>query len=149
MSTAAPEGSSKSVAVTIVGLLTLLFGLAYAGLGGSLVFAGADLAKRMEGGNAAGGFGWLLKLMAEVGVVIGIAFLVSGVLGILAGLGTLSRQQWGRILTFITAALAMLLGLLSLSAYDEGAVEAVLGAVQLLYGILAFVILIKNGAEFS
>jgi hypothetical protein len=81
--------------------------------------------------------------------VIGVAFLLQGVLGMLAGLGVLWHKPWGRIMTFVVAVLAILWGLASLGFYDQGAIYIAFGAAQLLYGILAFVILIKSGAAFS
>jgi hypothetical protein len=66
MRTAGPAEPGKSVAVTVIGLLTLLFGVAYAVLGCNLVFAGAFFA--IPPGDPAGGFAWLLQFLA--GLVI-------------------------------------------------------------------------------
>ena len=82
-------------------------------------------------------------------IVIGVVFLVLGVTGMLAGLGVLWRKPWGRILAFILTVPAIVVGLLSLSAYkQEAAGNATLiafGATEILYGVLTLVILIKNG----
>jgi hypothetical protein len=75
-----------------------------------------------------------------------------GGFGLLAGLGVLWRKQWGRILTFILAILAVIVGLLLLNAnmQDAGGDGALIsfGAAEILFGILASVSLIKHGAEF-
>ena len=68
---------------------------------------------------------------------------------VLAGLGALLRRQWGRILTLIMSVLAILWGLAALGAYEKGTSYIAFGAAQILYAVLAFVILVKNGAEFS
>ena len=56
-------------------------------------------------------------------------------------------------MTFIVAVLAILLGLVCLGAYkqdaDGNAFFIAIGVAQILYGVLALVILIKNGAESS
>jgi hypothetical protein len=104
---------SKNVAVTILGAATLLAGGAYATCGAFLIVAGTGWLVRPE--NEA----WLpaLFLGQSIAIVIGVSFLPLGILGLLAGLGVLLRTQWGRILTFIFAALAVLLGLLWLRAF--------------------------------
>lgn len=85
-------------------------------------------------------------------IVIGVVFLLLGLLGMLAGLGILWRQQWGRVLGFILAVLSMMMGLVSLIAYKpdgDGTAFIAFGATEILYGTLLFVVLIKNGAAFS
>jgi hypothetical protein len=150
MSSTAPSGLSKSIAVTVLGLLTLLWGGAHAAWGGWIIFAGADLGVRMQDDAAAGGFAYLLRLLADFMIVVGVAVLLQGALGMLAGWGDLLHKPWGRILTFIVAVLAILWGLLFLSGYQRNVdSEIALGAAQVLYGVLALVILITNGAEFS
>jgi hypothetical protein len=149
MRTAIAGEPARSVAVTTIGLLTLLWGVGYAVLGGSAIV---------------GGIGWLTQpgddpwtpvitlfgFLPALVVVIGIAFLLVGILGLLAGSGVLRLKQWGRILTFLAAVLAILLGAASLSAYEGAtALEIALGVVQILYGILAIVILSMNGPEFT
>jgi hypothetical protein len=134
--------------VTALGLVTLLLGAAYAALGGQLIFAGVGWFVRMDRdpwAQIAGLFG----LVPAIVIVIGVTFLPLGALGVLAGLGVLWRKPWGRILGFILAVPATLLGLLWASGADGGATEIALGAAQVLYGILAFLILIRKGAEFS
>jgi hypothetical protein len=149
MSAIGPAGPNHTTGVTAVGLVTLLFGLAYGALGGSLVFVGDALAEPLRKGDQAGGLAVGLWLVGVVASVAGALFLAQGVLGLLAGWGVLGRKPWGRVLALILAALAVLWGLLSLGAYAKGATYIVLGAAQLLYGTLAFIILIRSGQEFS
>jgi hypothetical protein len=93
-----------------------------------------------------------LTLGAALLVVVGVLFLLLGLLVLLAALGILWRKQWGRILTFLVAALAILLGLLWLSGVQDVVQDATalaLGVAQVLYGILALVVLGMNRADFS
>jgi hypothetical protein len=140
MSIEPPAGPSKSVAVTILGGGTLLVGGGYAGFGAFLIFAGTGWLVQLDNEP------WLpaLFLGKSMAIVIGIAFLPLGILGLLAGLGVLLRKQWGRILTFILAMLAILLGLIWVSGVEnvlQDATEVALGAAQLLYGILSVLFL--------
>jgi hypothetical protein len=151
--TALVAGPSKNVAVTVIGLITMLWGGVHAALGSGLILVGASLQRNLRPDDPAGGFAPILWILEGLAIFLGVLFLLQGVLGMLAALGVLLHKQWGRILTFIMAGLAILWGLLSLSAYNSDATgNATLiayGAFQLLYAILTFVILIKNGAEFS
>jgi hypothetical protein len=146
--TASPVGAKKTVAVTVIGLITLLLGGAYAVLGGQLIWAGASWAGRADG-DPWGQFASLFGIIPALLIVVGVAFLLPSLLGLLAGSGALLREQWGRILTLILAGLAMPLGVVWMAAANQNAADIALGAAQVLYGILAFVILIGNGAEFS
>ena len=145
VSTAAPTRPSNRIAVTVLGLITLLLGGVYAALGGQLILGGAGWFAQPSGDP------WV-QVIALGGIVpatiilLGIAFLVQGLLGLLGGSGVLLRRPWGRILTFILAVLAILLGLAWVSGGE--AADIALGAAQVLFGILAFVILIRKGAEF-
>jgi hypothetical protein len=87
----APVGASRSVAVTILAVLTLAFGVGYSVLGGCLVFGGPVLS--VPPGDPAGGFAWLLNIIGDLLRLIGIVLLVQGVIGLVAGLGTLQRRQ--------------------------------------------------------
>jgi hypothetical protein len=154
---AAPSGPNKNVAVTAVGLITLLFGFGYAASGGLLIFGGAFLVAQPE--DPVWGFHHLGRFIGYVAVVIGILMLLLSVLGIFAGVGVLLRKPWGRILGIILAVLATLHGTnlvisLGFSANAESKTGVVLGIISfgaghILYGLLAVVILIKNGAAFS
>lgn len=142
MSSAAPVGPRKSVAVMIIGLLTLLCGGAYTALGSSLIFAGTAMAKDPAGKG-------LLEVLGGLLAVFGGALLLQGMPMILAGVGVLLRRQWGRMLTLLMAGLTGLWGLLSLGLSDKGAGYVAFGAAEILYAILAVVVLFKHGAEFS
>jgi hypothetical protein len=142
---------NKSVAVTVIGLLTMLWGGAHIALGLFCYLPG----DRWE--NQAWGFAPVHWIAGDAYASnVGTAFGLQGILGILAGSGVLLRLPWGRILTFLVAIVASLWALDAVDAYrhqenDYQWKTAVLpfAAVQVLYGILALVILIKNGAAFS
>jgi hypothetical protein len=156
VSSAAPVGPSKSAAVTIVGLITFLWGAAHVVLGGSFIFVGDAIWKDFgpDGDPArAGGLAPLFWMLAGLMIVIGGGFLLLGVPGIVAGLGILWHKQWGRVLAMILAVVSIMVGLLSLSACkQDGAGNATLiafGAAEILYGILALVVLIRNRTAFT
>jgi hypothetical protein len=147
MSNAAYARPSKSVAVTVLGLLTLLLGCAYAAFGGSAIFAGTDWfvhgnKEPMADVIALGG------IVPGFIIMFGIAFLPPGLLALCAGVGTLLRKQWGRILTYVVAVMAILLGLVWVIGSDQDLTDIAVGAAQILYGVLAFCILTLNCAEF-
>ena len=155
MSAAAPAGPSKGVAMTIIGWITILWGGAHAVLGGCLIVGGDAIDKNLRPDDPAGGLApalWpALWILAGLMIVIGVVVLLVGLAGALAGLGILWRQQWGRVLAFIIAVLSVMVGgLVSLIAYKQDAAGiATFGATEILYGMLAFVVLIQNGAAFS
>jgi|SRR5579864_162052 len=137
-----PTRPRKTVAVTVIGLLTLLLGGTYAVTGGGLIFAGSAMANDPNGRG-------LLEVLGGMLAAVGGAFQLQGVPMLLGGFGVLLRRQWGRILTLIMAVLAILWGVASMAAYDKGVSYVVFGAAQILYSILAIVVLVKNGPEFS
>jgi hypothetical protein len=139
----------KSIAVTLIGVLTLILGLAYVFLGCVFVYSGANMVGDLADDNAAHVLAPLLGLVAGFVIVVGVAFVVPGILGILAGTATLLRKPLGPGGTFIFAVFAILWGLAFLVLHDEGMTLIVLGAAQILYGVLAFVVLIANRAEFA
>jgi hypothetical protein len=51
----------------------------------------------MKDDSAAGGFAYLIRFIADFMIVIGIAILVPGDLGVVAGLGVVLRKPWGRV----------------------------------------------------
>jgi hypothetical protein len=135
--------------VTALGLSTLLFGGAYAALGGGLIIGGVNWFMHPPSKEPMVRVITLGGIVPALIIVLGGAFLLPAFLGLLAGWGVLLRKQWGRILAFIVAVVAILLGLLWVSGSDPDANAIAIGAAQLLYSILAFVILIVKGAEFS
>jgi hypothetical protein len=146
-----PVERYKSIAVTLIGLTTMLWGGAHIALGVFCYLPGDHWV------GSAFGFApvhWIARDTYENHV--DIAFRLQGILGMLAGWGVLLRLQQGRILTFIVAIVAILWALDSVDAYkhqnDDYQWKTALipfAAAQVLYGILAVVILIKNGAAFS
>lgn len=148
MRTAHPEGPSGGRLVTAVGLLTLLAGGLYAVVGGLLIAAGADADRRLEG-DPAGGFGWLLQILAAFTAAVGVAALLVGVIGVVAGWGVLSRRPWARVLTLVVAALATVAGVGWVVGGEPDATDFAVGAGHFLYGTFALVVLARNGAEFA
>jgi len=63
MSTMPRTASGNAVALTVVGVLTLLLSAAYAVVGGFFAVSGAVMVKQLED-DPAGGFGFLLQLLA-------------------------------------------------------------------------------------
>ena len=151
MTTAVPAGTSKSVAVTVMGLVTLLCGGCYATLGSRLILDGAAWFVQSDPDPWKQLGAWF-GLGAVLVIAVGIFFLLLAVPVLLAGLGVLWRKQWGRSLTSIVAVLAILLGLLWVSGVEDvlqDATDLAVGLIQILYGILALVILSLKRAEFS
>jgi hypothetical protein len=146
--TSAMRKPTNQFAITIFGSITLFLGLAYLAFAGCLIFAGTfGLAAPPE--DPWQQMATLFGILPVFVVLIGMALLPVGILGLLAGLGTLLRRGWGRTLTIILAALAGLLGLVWLIGSDGNAVDIALGSAQVLYSILAIAILITRWAEFS
>ncbi len=52
-------------------------------------------------------------------------------------------------MTLVLAVIAVLWGVVALSAYAKGTGYVIFGACQMVYAILAFVLLTKHGAEFQ
>jgi len=151
MSNLAFAAASKNVAVTVLGLLTLLLGISYASLGGWMMMAGTGwfMEHDPDPGKQLGAW---FGLGAALIIVIGIPFAMLGIVVVLAALGVLLRKSWGRMLTFAVAGMAILLGLLWISGVEDvlqDSTDIAIGACQILFGILALVILITKGAEFS
>jgi hypothetical protein len=147
MSNAAIAGPSKSVAVTVLGLLTLLLGCAYVAFGGSAIFAGADWfvhgnQEPMADVIALGG------IVPGFIIMFGIFFLPPGILALCAGAGVMMRKPWGHMLTYVVAIIAITLGLIWAIGSDQDLPHIAVGAAQILYGILAVVVLTVNCAEF-
>ncbi|HKB06230.1 MAG TPA: hypothetical protein VKD90_28810 [Gemmataceae bacterium] len=146
MSTAISTRPRRSVAVNFLGVVTLLLGLGYTFLGGVFLYSGSNMARDIADDNDQG-WGPLLALVAGFVLVVGVALVVPGVLGLVAGLLTVLRKPVGPILTYIFAGFAILWGLAFLAVNREGANLIAPGVAQILYGILAFVILIRSGVR--
>jgi hypothetical protein len=144
MSIAISTRPRRSVALTITGIVTLLLGIGYTFLGGVFLFAGTNLARDLTDDDAAGGWGPLLAIVAGFVLVVGVALVIPGVLGLVAGLLTVLRKPIGRVLTYFFAAFAILWGLVFVVLNRDGVILLALGSAQILYGILAFVFLIRS-----
>lgn len=140
-------GARRNVMVPIAGTLILVIGAAHALLGGQLTYSGAAALRDLQS-DPAGGFGPLLQIVAGFVAAVGFALLAQGALGMAAGLGVLRRRQWGRVMGIVLAVLAVLWGLLFVSAL-EGGIGMTLGAVHVLVGAFVLVVLIREGREFS
>jgi hypothetical protein len=148
MQSVAPPRSRNSSTPTIVGTLTLVWGTGYVAMG-VYVIVFALIQEQQIPADQKSGFEWFFKLIAAVVVVIGACFVLQGFLGVAAGLGTLLRKQWGRVLAFVVAVLSGLWALLFLFGSDQDAEAIALGTIHLVYTVLTFVLLIKNGSAFT
>jgi hypothetical protein len=141
MSIPTPVPLRPRIAVKAVGTLTVLFGVVYVTAGGALIFGASNMAT-----TPAGGWAPFMRIIAGLLTLVGGGILLVGILGVVAGFGVLFRKRWGRILAFIFAALATLFGLAHSLDDDPAAGTLAFGAAQILFGIFAFVVLIRNGA---
>ena len=144
MNTGASARQGSSVAVTVIGLLTVLVG-GWWMVTGIVVLAGWANMSAAE----AGGWGPLLQVLGIFLAFLGVALFLSGVPAVLAGMGVLGRKAWARVLAFVVAALAILWGLMYLGNSDLTPGSIALGAGQVLYGVATMVVLAGAGAEFS
>ncbi len=134
----APARRSRSIAVTVLGLGTLLVGGGYLALGCLLV----------SGGDPWGPGVSLYYFGPAFVIVVGVASLALGLLGLLAGSVVLLRKRWGRVPAFVLAVVAALAGLIWGGGDGRNASDVALGAAQLLYGILAVAVLIWKAGDF-
>ena len=151
-----PAGGSG--AVTAVAIVNFVFGVLQLACGGCIALGGGLIA-----GLAGGMAGELseqnpdvdpqaveaIEAMGQVGggliVVLGIAYLLFGVLLLVAGFGVLKRQSWGRILTLVLGGVAAALAILGITSGEWVGTIANIG-----YAILVFIVLLnkQNAAEF-
>jgi hypothetical protein len=129
-----------------IGVITLLFGGGYAVFGGWLIFGSVPVVAGP--GSTTGFWGPILEALAVIVIVVGAVFLLQAQGLLLGGIGILCRRHWGRNLTCTMAVLTFFWGLIFLRFAHFDATLFVGGASQIVYGILAPVILIKN-ADFS
>lgn len=139
--------SRKSLAVTVVGLLTILWGGAYIFLGGAVALAGEQILNNVGPNDPLGGLAPILQIVASLLVVLGVLWVLQGVPAILAGVGVLLRKPWGLVLTLLAALLAMFWSSFLLFSSDTQLIA--IGSAQFLFGVLVFVILIARRKEFS
>jgi hypothetical protein len=147
-----PAGSTRSLAVTVVGVMALLCGVGYLVLGGQLILAVAGWFAQATPDPSKQVLAPIAVLAAPVLVLFGVLFLVLGILDLVAAFGVFLRKPWGRILTFVMAALAVVFGLLWLSGVrdvTQDATDLAIGVVQILYAIVAILVLTVKGGEFE
>src|SRR5205823_6038459 len=99
--------------------------------------------------DAAQGWAPVLRVISGVVAMVGVLFVLPGMLGVAGGLGVLFKKQWGRVLTFLVAAVAILSGVAVVAVSDVDVSSTTLGAAQIVYGVAAFVVLIRKADEFS
>jgi hypothetical protein len=147
MRTAVTPGSRKTLAVTVVGVLTLVLAAIYAFVGGTLIYSGV---RGTMTADEAAAQGWASTLRLVSGFVAGVGAMVllQGILGLLAGVGVLGRRAWGRILALVLAVPVLLWGLLFLGVSDGNTSTIVIGVVQVVCGLLTLVVLLRNGDDF-
>lgn len=138
----------RSFAVTAIGVLTLLVAALYALAAGGLLFigfaAGTEAAAPTRQPSGWEGLGMMVAAFAAL---LGVAFGLLVALGIPAGVGVLLCRPWGRILAFIFAPLALVVGIaFALSTPDE--LYVLIGLAQILYGFFAILVLSLGGSEF-
>jgi hypothetical protein len=148
MNTGIATRTRRSLSVTIVGIATLLLGAAYLLLGTVFVYSGVHGASTLPEDDAAPNWAPVLKMISAVVAFVGGLFIVPGVLGVAGGLGVLFRKQWGRVVTFLVAAVAILWGVAFVALSDPGGMLIALGLIQIVYGVVAFVLVIRRGGEF-
>lgn len=151
------RSGARSGAVTTVAVINfILGGLAsacgvLAAIGGAVLgLGGAAAAANQPGMDPQGAkvAGGMLAAGGVVLTVIALIVVLWGVLAIVAGVGVIKRQQWGRILTLILAGLAAVIAVLSLLNGVRGIVGLALYGG---YATTCFVTLLNrdNAAEFE
>jgi len=143
--------TNRSRAVTAAGYGTLLWGAWNAVLGVTAIYNGIAWLTH-PGDDAWWPVATLFGVLPVIVIVIGVAFVLYGVLSVIAGIGVLRRKRWGRILALILACLAVLTGAPALFLSFDGSVTAsdlALVVTQLVYAVFALVVLATRGGEFK
>jgi hypothetical protein len=133
----------------VLGGLQILGGLLVVVLGGTLIAAFTGAAK--QAGADAGQAGQAAGMGFAIILGVALCIWIIGALFIFAGIGTLKRKQYGRIITLILAALFGVLALFSLIGIGANPVGAIIQI--LIYGgycVFSYVTLLnaQNAAEF-
>jgi hypothetical protein len=148
MTSTLPATTGKSVATSLIGLMTLLWGGVHAALGASFLLVWTDLLPLDTDLSD--------RITIQRGVaylaLFGVLFLVLGILAVAGALGLFSRKPWGRILTLIVAVLAISSGLcldavVPPTSGVRDATDISFAVAQVVYGILAFAILSMNRVD--
>lgn len=136
--------TARGDAATVLGILNVMAGLGYIGLAVYALAAGASWLGTHQGDPwwpLASLFGLLPALVIAFGVLAAAVALVA----LLAAVAVLRGRTWGRVLTCVVAVVAILLGLLWTGGSELEPFDLALGGAQLIYGILAFVVLAVRG----
>jgi hypothetical protein len=149
MSNTLPATAGKGVVARLIGLVTLLWGGVYAAVGARLLLVWADLLP-LQNNDLADRI--IIERNLACLALLGVLFFVLGMMALAAAWGLFARKPWGRILTLITAVLAIAVGLCFPAMVPPGrdgrdAAEVSLAAAPVLYGVLAFAVLGRNRAE--
>jgi len=139
----------KSLAVTVVGLATLLLGVGYTILGCVFIYSGVHAAQTLPDDDATQGWGPFLAFVSGIVALIGVLFVAPGVVGIAAGAGVLYRKSWGRVLTFLIAAVAIVWGVAFVAISDHGGTLIAFGVAQIVYGVAAVVVMFTRSEDFA
>jgi uncharacterized membrane protein (DUF2068 family) len=146
--------ATESGAVTAVSVVNYLLGVLQLMCGGCLTFGGGVLAglggfmNQEEAGldpEQAEAMEQVMQLGGGVIAVLGVAYLLFGVLLLVAGYGVMKRQRWGRTLTLVLGGIAGVLAILGLLGGEWFGTTA-----NLAYAIFVFVVLLNRryAAEF-
>src|SRR5579875_990969 len=150
MSNTTAVAKVKSIIVRLIGLLTLLWGGAYAAEGTRFLLVWADVLLPGQGNDFAER---ITIVRGEMYLALfGVLLLALGIMALAAALGLFSSRPWGRGLALTVAALAISLGLClndlvpSISYYRD-AMDVWFAVAQISYGILTFAILSRSRVE--
>lgn len=140
----------KNIILKLIGLMTLLWGGAYAAEGIRFLLVWADVLLPGQGNDFANR---IVIVRGERSLALfGVFLLVLGILALAAALGLFSSRPWGRGLALLVAMLTISLGLClhdlvpSMSYYND-AKDVWLAVAQVSYGILTFAILSRSRVE--
>jgi hypothetical protein len=159
MSSETQPAASKRDATIAVGCLTIAWGIRYVYLGIQLINSGYE--SSIDKHFVSEGMAAFFELMRIRMIEFGIIFLLQGIFGFTAARGVLLGRQWGRILTFLVAILAIYWGWHRIDLHQsdlefrgghfqkEDIKLYAIGAFEILYGIFAFLALIIWRKEFS
>jgi hypothetical protein len=78
-------------------------------------------------------------------IAFGVLAAAVALVALLAAVAVLWGRTWGRVLNCVIAIIAILLGLLWTGGSELEPLDLAIGGAQLIYGILAFVVLALTG----
>lgn len=103
----------RPLGVTILAVLDFLGGALCILLGLGFML-GMGIVGTMVGRSGQEGAGGAMAMLAGLGVVAGVIFLISAAIAIAIGWGLWKLKNWARIITIVFSALGLLFGLLGL-----------------------------------